>query len=411
MALKSVKKMALKPVKKRPASQKTFYIPGKTRVKRTIQRESARKRALAESVKARMAYRARRKRLEKTGVLYTPPDQKVERVRRGRRSLKSFVTLDQILKWGDKAAFRNLVKMKLLKNPQKATCPGCKKKLGKVIFRRGRHPSQRCQRESCGGDKWIKTTAGTWADHKNPLNKLAAVAFTQCGQLSRRPAEDDTAILTGVGHKVCQSVSKKLLGVIYKQHQKEQKKIRLAGQCEGDATTLRVVRLRNGRLLHVRVFGLSRRGDHTKTIVEMMPVYTTPPGGKTRPESRQEVDSIIAKHMAGRGKTVWHADGARCYRHQPQNTRVKHCKRIYCSVRKLKMLSGEVLVCYGGTQLQDGLWKHLKSHVPSTMNTSSAHMRAKLDKWVAYWAWRYRRASKVDMFRELGHTIASVHGY
>ena len=34
----------------------------------------------------RNAYRAKRKRLEKTGVLYTPPDQQVKKVRRAQQS-------------------------------------------------------------------------------------------------------------------------------------------------------------------------------------------------------------------------------------------------------------------------------------------------------------------------------------
>ena len=171
-----------------------------------------------------------------------------------------------------------------------------------------------------------------------------------------------------------------------------------------------VIRLKNGRLLHVRVFGLSRRGDHTKTIVYMLPEYTTPPGGNTRPESIAETEHLIKEHQADE-KTIWHTDGARCYRRLRTNTRVKHKKRIYVAVRKLKLESGHILVCYGGTQLQDGLWKHVGDGVPQTLNTSGAVMKDTLEQWVHYWAWRFRRASCKDMFAELGASIKDVNKY
>ena len=58
--------------------------------------------------------------------------------------------------------------------------------------------------------------------------------------------------------------------------------------------------------------------------------------------------------------------------------------------------------------MQDGLWKHLGDHIPKTMNTRGDKMQKQLAKWVGYWAWRFRRASCMDMFAELGATVAAV---
>jgi hypothetical protein len=402
---------AMKVMKSTSMKVKTkSFMPLKKRSKRRIQRESTRVRNLEESRRARKAYQAKRKRLEKTGILYTPPSQVVPKVRRGRLSLKSMTGFRDLLRMSEQSAYRKQVSLGYLPNPKNAKCPGCKKKLGKVFFRQGKHPSQRCQRTSCGGDRWVTCTKGTWADHKVPLSKLGAVAWLQSGQLTKRPGSGDTALLTGVSNAVCQKVSNDVLGITIRKSKKEQMMTKLSGQREGDATTLRVIRLKNGRLLHIRAFALWKRGDHTKGVIYMLPEYTSPPGGKTRPESIEETDPIIKKHQANQ-RTIWHTDGARCYRHLKTNTRVKHSKRIYAAVRKLKLQDGEVLVCYGGTQLQDGLWKHLGDSVPQTMNTRSDAMKAKLEQWMHYWAWRFRRASCKDMFVELGATIKDVKGY
>ena len=81
--------------------------------------------------------------------------------------------------------------------------------------------------------------------------------------------------------------------LIQKQHDREQASTILSGQCECDATTLRNTQLKNGRLRHLRYFGMSKRGDPTCTIVYRMHEYTTPAGGKTRVESVKETDPIM----------------------------------------------------------------------------------------------------------------------
>ena len=98
---------------------------------------------------------------------------------------------------------------------------------------------------------------------------------------------------------------------------------------------------------------------------------------------------------------------ARCYRHLPLQTQVKHAKRVWSVVRKVKLDDNDVLVCYGGTQFQDGLWSNLKHRVPQKMNIGGKSDHDNLETWAAFWVWRDRRSSKVDLFAELGATVAA----
>ena len=314
-------------VKHAASVMKRAFMPVKKRCKRRVNQDIARSGNLALARRARAAARARRKRLEAAGILYTPKYQKTETVRRGRASLSKQYTLDKFLSMTTKMSYKCLLKLGYFRAPRTSCCSGCGRTLAKkVYFSRGRHPFQRCQRGGCRVAK-TRVTAGTWADHEIPLPKLAALAFLACGSLSSRPTQDDAAIMTGVSHKVCAAVSKDLLSIVHTHQKLEQAKIKLEGQCEADATTVRTVRLRNGRLLHVRFFGMSKRGDHKKTVVYPLPVYTTPAGGKTRPESIAETEHLMQRHT-GKGSLIWHTDGARCYRHFKNNTRVKHAKKL-----------------------------------------------------------------------------------
>ena len=86
---------------------------------------------------------------------------------------------------------------------------------------------------------------------------------------------------------------------------------------------------------------------------------------------------------------------------------MKHAKKVWSKVSKVDLGDDDVLVCYGGTQLQDGLWSNLKGRTPTKMNTSEDYDRDNLETWVAFWAWRYRRSLSVDLFAELGATVAA----
>ena len=140
------------------------------------------------------------------------------------------------------------------------------------------------------------------------------------------------------------------------------------------------------------------RGDHGCQAKARLNVST---GCPVQPH---ETEPLMERHT-GDEVLIWHTDGARCYRRLPLNTRVKHVKKIWVAVRQLVLEDGDVMVCYGGTQLQDGLWAHLKDTVPKTMNTNTDNAEDNMHNWVAFWAWKYRRNDIQDLFSELGAAV------
>ena len=104
---------------------------------------------------------------------------------------------------------------------------------------------------------------------------------------------------------------------------------------------------------------------------------------------------------------IWHSDGARCYRKYPHTTAVTHWRKQWVAVKKVKLGDGDVRLTFGGTELQDGLWTHLKQCLPRALKTSSDEARETIDRWVAYWSWRYRRGGVICMFTELGAAVRS----
>ena len=300
-----------------------------------------------------------------------------------------------------------MVQAGYLGDPAENVCPRCGWPLGSVIHRgEKQHPFQRCKRKACSSSSvQAKVTSGTWADVEVPLPKLAGVAFLSCGALTTRMSTADMALIAKMGHKQCEAVRQSLLEIVSAASREEQKSIVLSGQCETDATTLRVVQLKNGRNMHIRVFGMCKRGDHEHAVVHMLPPFYAVRGGPTRPESTDETAPLISAHT-GADVLIWHTDGARCYRRLENHTKVKHARRIWATVKTLTLSGGDVLCCYGGTQLQDGLWSHVKNVVPTTMNTYSKESQEQLENWVHFWAWRYRRASCPDMFLELFLAVA-----
>ena len=185
---------------------------------------------------------------------------------------------------------------------------GCREPLGKLTLPSGnRHPGVHYGFRKCR--KSNSLTERTWADHKVSLTKAACSAWLSCGNLSVQPEADDQAQLVGLTEKIGKDVPH----AIQAHHRIKQHEIKLTGQCETDATALQVVRLKSGRLLHIRAFGMSRRGDRGRTVVYLLPSYTSAAGRKTRPESIAETEPLIDKHT-GEDVVVWHTDGARCYR-------------------------------------------------------------------------------------------------
>ncbi|CAK0892727.1 unnamed protein product, partial [Prorocentrum cordatum] len=418
-AMKSAMKTVVKPAPKAAPMRKPAAaargrsgargqrFPQKRRNKRSVQAASRRRDILAKARKARKAAQAKRKRLEAAGVFYTPKRQRVARARRGRSSLAKIYTYEDLRALNTKDAYNLMVQAGYLGDPAENVCPKCGWPLGSVIHRgEKRHPVQRCQRKACSPSSvQVKVTSGTWADVEVPPPKLAGVALLWRGALTSRMSTADMALIAKLGHKQRESIRQSLLEIISAASREEQKSIALSGQCETDATTLRVVQLKNGRNMHVRVFGMCKRGNHEQAVVHMLPAHYAARGGPTRPESTDETEPLISAHT-GADVLIWHTDGARCYRRLMNHTKVKHAKRIWATVKTLTLSGGDVLCCYGGAQLQGGLWSHVKNVAPATMNTRSSESKDQLENWVHFWAWRYGRASCPDMFLELGSAVA-----
>ncbi|CAK0831070.1 unnamed protein product [Prorocentrum cordatum] len=77
----------------------------------------------------------------------------------------------------------------------------------------------------------------------------------------------------------------------------QQKGTTMLGQYETDAITARVVQLKkkNGKMMHVRAC-MCKRGDHTQTILYMLPTLYSVPSGPKRPESKPETEPLSSRH-------------------------------------------------------------------------------------------------------------------
>ncbi|CAK0853732.1 unnamed protein product, partial [Prorocentrum cordatum] len=212
-----------------PVKTKFRKFSQKKRNKRSSQERS--KKSLAMARKARAAWKRERAALERTGVFYTPTEQKgADTVRRGRVAKAERWTFDEILAMGDAAAYWMLVKLGFLQDLHNTECAGCQWPLGKTYFRGERRPGVQCYRRGCR--EFNRATSGTWADHEIPMKKLAALAWLASGQLTCQMHEDDAAQLTGVAHRTCKEVFDALRDVIAIGSKMEQRDVAFSGQRE-----------------------------------------------------------------------------------------------------------------------------------------------------------------------------------
>ena len=218
----------------------------------------------------------------------------------------------------------------------------------------------------------------------------------------------DAAMMLGISGSTRKDIFEDLRKLMVSASRIEQRSITLSGECEGDATTVRVVNLANGRNVHIRAWVGVRRGDMSTLCCHPLPPYTTGRGTATRPESRVEIEPLIKKHAAHGKVLIWHTDGARAYRYLPDHTAVKHKRKIWTARNKLRLKDGTVLWCVAGTCLIDGLWSHLKAAIPKTTHTYTKADQGRLDEYMHAWAWKARRQMMPDLFAELGRSVALV---
>ena len=246
------------------------------------------------------------------GMGYTPLDQIAapKKMGRGKVAAKDRVVMADLLQLGPLEAHALLVERGFLPDRTDAPCPGCGSNLPAPVARgEGRRPVQRRAKKACR-KKW-PVTKGTWAAHEVPLGRLAAVAWLASGMLSCHPGPRDASLMTGVSATVCTEVYSDLEAATVGQSKKGQAQLRLYGECEGDATTLRVVNLANGKNVHVRAWCGVRRGDMRPLVCYPLPPYYSGRGVSTRPESSAEVTPLIRKHLITPDSLIWHSDGAK----------------------------------------------------------------------------------------------------
>ena len=108
------------------------------------------------------------------------------------------------------------------------------------------------------------------------------------------------------------------------------------------------------------------------------------------------------------GSVLWHTDGARCYRGYVNQTSVKHKRQQWVARRQVKLSDGDILFCYGGTCLADGVWGNLKKSIPENMNTYGSTEHERIGMYARNFAWKSRRVGKNDLFIELGKAVGRV---
>ena len=370
-------------------------------------RKKAAKRKKDPEVRRKAA--KKRARWDARGVKYTPVSQVVGdgRMQRSKIAATSRYTLTDITDLTDKDAYRLLVDLGFLRDLGGSPCPRCEQPLPRPLnlrWRDGMAPHVRCTAKQCR--KEFSATNGTWARHRAPIRKQAAAAWLASGMCSAQIGYGDAALMLGISGSTRKDIWEDLRKLMVSASRVEQSSIKLFGECEGDATTVRVVNLANGRNVHIRAWVGVRRGDMTTLCCYPLPSYTTCRGTATRPESRIEVEPFIKKHASEDKLLIWHSDGARAYRYLPNHTSVKHQRKVWVARKKLRLEGGDVLWCVAGTCLIDGLWSHLKGAIPKTTHTYTKEDQARLGDYMYAWAWKTRRQQKPDLFAELGASIA-----
>ena len=211
--------------------------------------------------------------------------------------------------------------------------------------------------------------------------------------------------------KTCQSVLDTPRTIMSHDSMEEQKLIEMTGECGADATSVRVVRLKNGKNCHIRFWGALRRGDPKSMVLYQLDPYYTSRGAATRPESSSGVDPLILNHAWDGSAVVWHTDGARCYRSYMNSTSVKHRRKQWVARRLVKMAEGDILFCHVGTCALGGLWAHMKSNIPASMHTYTDEDQARISMYAHAYAWNARRLGIVDLFAEIGTSVGKVFSY
>ena len=161
----------------------------------------------------------------------------------------------------------------------------------------------------------------------------------------------------------------------------------MCGELEIDETGLRKssMRLKSGEegILHYRALGLAERGTHHLALWPLEEKVVKlgappPPIGKAEFEACRQC--IQACPGSGR-RTVVHTDSAAVYRSMKlppgcSKNHVRHERQQFTAFSREELPDGGRVRTIAGTQLLDGLWRHVKHGIPH-----HSHRRAGSDMY------------------------------
>lgn len=363
-------------------------------------------------------------------VPYVPKDQVVDqKLRAEHRAQNWCASLLSLAAMTDFVIIKHMQTIGIL--PHLKTCLHCGHgKLSKLFKQGDRGYVQRCNAKGC--QKFVLPHAHHpvfvtgWGCSYVPLQQQALALFCYITRVDTGKIH----LLTGLGHKLIESLGSRWRKTLVLYVEKQQLSIQLGdgvkwSQCEVDEVTCRGKRQGN-KVTWYQYCGLLRRGDRKSLILAKMKIKSTYVKRKGKgqgsivspgPISKAEWKPIADKFVKLR-KILLHSDGARAYRFTKipgvVTDSVKHKRprpiytalwrhvlpkdqmKAHTSLAKLAASEKETVWVKKGTQLIDNVWRQLKLiGLPKSTKAEDAavhprvrefqwhHWHAEDDKWLA----------------------------
>ena len=243
-----------------------------------------------------------------------------------------------------------------------------------------------------------------------PLH-LFIIVISYFSETNPRPSKP--AKIAKINEHLCILVFQKLRGLEARQGRLQLEQLRLKGQIEVDATTIRKLHIsksnpswavpirawqeRHGQQalppwfdVHVRIGGAKERGSTGKILMSPLPYVLLKPSARPPTESSLDVMSSDLISKVRPGATVY-GDGARSWRSACEDAgleffQVRHCLMEFschfCTGGRAKV---------AGTQALDSCWRRLKEYLPREVqakHVGSKLVNPALHEYVFSWQWR-----------------------
>ena len=360
---------------KKPSGLKSFPSP-KRGVLRCVLRKPAR------SVK----------KPTRDDVPYVPVEQQLDRKSKAELRHQTWCcSLTDLVQWTERKLIAFLLSVGVLWKFK--VCPHCRAgNISKLFHHKDRGWTYRCKASRC--HKLVLPhaehpffTCG-WGRSFVPLRQQVQVLFCNVARID----SGKTHIITGLGPKIVQSLSKRWRKALISYVEKRQDStpfgnLRSWVQCEVDEVAVRGKR-KGSKVIWHQYLGILERGNRKSLALVKLKLKTSslkakgkgvvsPPG----PISKQEWKSIGRRYLANR-KILLHTDGARAYpyvqlpgvitdsvkhkRPRPvfsalwQHRLPKNQANAHTDIRRLPAHEVETVWVKKGTQLIDNVWRQLK---------------------------------------------------